>query len=102
MLARAESIEGRHLPLDAQARQSLIRMADGDGRAALTLAEEVWRAARAGEIFDASKLQEVVQRLRVKPWFVYAHRKALGGVAVSARCIRFPESAVERYLARRQ
>src|SRR5207245_702413 len=47
-------------------------------------------------------VQEVVQRLRVKPGFVYAHRKALGGVAVSARCIRFPESAVERYLARRQ
>src|SRR5262249_4907548 len=41
---------------------SLIRMADGDGRAALTLAEEVWRAARAGEVFDAAKLQEVVQR----------------------------------------
>ena len=37
-------------------------MADGDGRAALTLAEEVWRAARAGETFDAAKLQEVVQR----------------------------------------
>ena len=31
------------------ARASLIRMADGDGRAALTLAEEVWRAARHGE-----------------------------------------------------
>ena len=41
---------------------SLIRMADGDGRAALTLTEEVWRAARAGETFDAAKLQEVVQR----------------------------------------
>ena len=39
-----------------------MRMADGDGRAALTLAEEVWRAARAGESFDAAKLQEVVQR----------------------------------------
>jgi putative ATPase len=62
LLARAESIERRQLPVDAQARQSLIRMADGDGRAALTLAEEVWRAARAGEIFDAAKLQEVVQR----------------------------------------
>ena len=37
-------------------------MADGDGRAALTLAEEIWRAARAGETFDAAKLQEVVQR----------------------------------------
>jgi putative ATPase len=62
LLARAEAIEDKRLPLDAEARQSLIRMADGDGRAALTLAEEVWRAARAGETFDAAKLQEVVQR----------------------------------------
>ena len=37
-------------------------MADGDGRAALTLAEEVWRAARKDEVFDAAKLQEIVQR----------------------------------------
>ena len=53
LLARAETIEGKPLPLDAEARASLVRMADGDGRAALTLAEEVWRAARKGEIFDA-------------------------------------------------
>ena len=38
--------DGKPLPLDAEARASLVRMADGDGRAALTLAEEVWRAAR--------------------------------------------------------
>jgi putative ATPase len=62
LLARAEAIEGKALPLDPDARASLIRMADGDGRAALTLAEEVWRAAREGEVFDAAKLQEVVQR----------------------------------------
>ena len=62
LLARAEAIEGKKLPLDDEARASLIRMADGDGRAALTLAEEVWRAARAGETFDAAALQEVVQR----------------------------------------
>ncbi|MET0537840.1 MAG: replication-associated recombination protein A [Xanthobacteraceae bacterium] len=62
LLVRAEAIEGKPLPLDADARASLIRMADGDGRAALMLAEEVWRAARAGESFDAAKLQEVVQR----------------------------------------
>ena len=62
LLARAESAEGRALPLDPEARASLIRMADGDGRAALTLAEEVWRAARRGEIFDAVNLQEIVQR----------------------------------------
>ena len=56
LLARAEEIEGKPLPLDDDARASLVRMADGDGRAALTLAEEVWRAARAGEIFDAGDL----------------------------------------------
>jgi putative ATPase len=62
LLARAETIEGKPLPLDAEARASLVRMADGDGRAALTLAEEIWRAARAGEVFDGAKLTEVVQR----------------------------------------
>jgi putative ATPase len=62
LLARAEAIEGRALPLDAEARASLVRMADGDGRAALTLAEEAWRAARRDEIFDAAKLQDILQR----------------------------------------
>jgi putative ATPase len=62
LITRAEEIEGKKLPLNSDARQSLIRMADGDGRAALTLAEEVWRAARKGETFDAAKLQDVVQR----------------------------------------
>jgi len=62
LLSRAEAIEGRELPLDAEARAVLVRMADGDGRAALTLAEEVWRAARADEVFGAAQLQEVLQR----------------------------------------
>ncbi|WVT74591.1 replication-associated recombination protein A [Sinorhizobium chiapasense] len=62
LLSRAEQAEGKTLPLDADARASLIRMADGDGRAALTLAEEVWRAARRDEIFDAAALQNIVQR----------------------------------------
>jgi putative ATPase len=62
LLARAEAIEAKLLPLDPEARAALIRMADGDGRAALTLAEEVWRASRPDEVFDAAKLQEVVQR----------------------------------------
>jgi putative ATPase len=62
LLARAEEIEGRALPLDEEARASLARMADGDGRAALTLAEEVWRSAKSEETFDAEALQEIVQR----------------------------------------
>jgi putative ATPase len=62
LLARAESVEARKLPLDEEARALLVRMADGDGRAALTLAEEIWRAARQGEVFTAAALQDVVQR----------------------------------------
>jgi putative ATPase len=62
LLGRAERVMGRPLPLDTAARQALIGMADGDGRAVLTLAEEVWRAARPGETLDAARLVEVVQR----------------------------------------
>src|SRR3569623_1584854 len=62
LYARAEDIEGRVLPLDAESRAVLVRMADGDGRAALTLAEEVWRAARADEVFNAAQLQDILHR----------------------------------------
>ncbi|MGE0564642.1 MAG: replication-associated recombination protein A [Pseudolabrys sp.] len=62
LLARAETLEGRKLPLNDEARAALTRMADGDGRASLTLAEEIWRAARKDEIFTAAQLQEIVQR----------------------------------------
>jgi putative ATPase len=62
LLVRAEAETGKPLPLEPQARLSLLGMADGDGRAVLTLAEEVWRAAREGELFDTEALVKVVQR----------------------------------------
>ncbi|MEE1658080.1 replication-associated recombination protein A [Microvirga sp. CF3062] len=62
ILVRAEEITSKSLPLDEEARASLVRMADGDGRAVLTLAEEVWRSAKPGEVFDAEQLQEIIQR----------------------------------------
>jgi putative ATPase len=62
LLSRAETLEGKKLPLDADAREALVAMADGDGRAALTLAEEIWRAAAPGECFDRAGLANVVQR----------------------------------------
>jgi putative ATPase len=62
LLKRAEALLGKPLPLDGAARATLIGMADGDGRAVLTLAEEVWRAARDGEVFDTEALIRVVQR----------------------------------------
>ncbi|MDM7255670.1 MAG: replication-associated recombination protein A [Paracoccus sp. (in: a-proteobacteria)] len=44
---RAEQALGRALPLDAPARERLLEMADGDGRAALNLIEQVaaWKVA---------------------------------------------------------
>lgn len=62
LLARAEDLAKTPLPLDEEARGVLVRMADGDGRAVLTLAEEVWRSGRPGETLDAETLQELVQR----------------------------------------
>jgi len=62
LLVRAEEETGKPLPLQPEARLSLLGMADGDGRAVLTLAEEVWRAAREDEVFDTEALVTVVQR----------------------------------------
>ena len=62
LLARAETALGRALPVTEEARAVLARLADGDGRAVLSLAEEVWRAARPGEILDTAAVQAVVQR----------------------------------------
>lgn len=62
LLGRAEVLENKELPLTPEARLAVARFADGDGRAALTLAEEIWRAAKPGEIFDEAGLAEVIQR----------------------------------------
>jgi len=62
LLGRAEVLESKELPLTPEARAALARFADGDGRAVLTLAEEIWRAAKPGEVFDEAGLAEVIQR----------------------------------------
>jgi putative ATPase len=62
LLERAESAEGRKLPVTEDAREALIGMADGDGRAALTLAEDLFRATGEDETLDTAGLTQVVQR----------------------------------------
>lgn len=62
LLVRAEREMDKPLPLDEGARQTLVGMADGDGRSALTLAEDVWRTASEDEVFDSARLTEIVQR----------------------------------------
>jgi putative ATPase len=64
LLARAEAHEGRKLPLTEDARAALIAMADGDGRGAINLAEDVWLAAGSGAKtpLDRDALVALVQR----------------------------------------
>ncbi len=99
LIARAESLVGKTLPLDGEARAALVRMADGDGRAALTLAEEVWRAAREGETFDAAGLVSVVQRRA--PIYDKAQEGHYNLISALHKCVRGsdPDAALY-YLAR--
>ncbi|MFA5899689.1 MAG: replication-associated recombination protein A [Hyphomicrobium sp.] len=63
LLQRAEKEEKRKLPLDDDAREALIGMADGDGRAAINLADEVFAAVAPGQApLNRNSLSELVQR----------------------------------------
>ena len=99
LLERAERLVEKPLPLDAEAREALIGMADGDGRAILTLAEEAWRAARPGEILDAERLVEVVQRRA--PIYDKAQDGHYNLISALHKCVRGsdPDAALY-YLAR--
>jgi putative ATPase len=58
---RAEQALGRPLPLDGDAREALLEMADGDGRAALNLIEQVMGWEVEGRL-DAAQLADRLAR----------------------------------------
>lgn len=63
LLQRAEKEEKRPLPLDADAREALIGMADGDGRSVINLADEVFAAVAPGQaLLDRNALSTLVQK----------------------------------------
>lgn len=62
LLMRAEKEEGRALPLDATAREALMAMADGDGRAVINLADEVFSTVGDDAQLDRHGLMKLVQR----------------------------------------
>jgi putative ATPase len=63
LLVRAEREEGAPLPLDAEARETLKAMADGDGRTVLNMAEEAFGAvAKGASPIDRDALTKLVQR----------------------------------------
>jgi putative ATPase len=61
LLKRAEELMGFSLPLNAEARTTLIAMADGDGRYLLNMAEELFRLP-PDIILDPAALTKAVQK----------------------------------------
>jgi len=63
LFQRAESVLSKTLPLTADARAALVGMADGDGRTALNLAEDIFATSRdPSHPIDTAELTEIVQR----------------------------------------
>lgn len=62
LLVRAETLEGRKLPLAPEARALLAALADGDGRYALNLAEEVFLEPKDRAAIGPEELLKIVQR----------------------------------------
>jgi len=63
LLDRAERAEKRPLPLDKDAREAIVALADGDGRAVINLADEVFAAVKPGAAsLDRQALTTLVQR----------------------------------------
>lgn len=59
---RAERELGRELPLDGAAREALLEMADGDGRAALNLIEQAMAWKVDGKLGTAQLSQRLMKR----------------------------------------
>ena len=62
LIVRAEELQHRKLPVDAEARQVLIDLADGDGRYFINLMETVYDLTAMNETLDAESLRKVVQK----------------------------------------
>jgi putative ATPase len=62
---RAETEAGRELPLEADARRSLLDMADGDGRSLLNLIEQVMAWKREQSINQATLSTRLMKRAAV-------------------------------------
>lgn len=61
LLLRAEKNMNRPLPLAPEARAALLRMADGDGRYLLGLAEQIFQTQKKGAL-DVAGLSKLVQK----------------------------------------
>ena len=62
LILRAEALQKRQLPVTPEARNTLIELADGDGRYFINLLETVYDLTGMNEILDTDALLKVVQK----------------------------------------
>ena len=62
ILRRGEQLLKRPLPLTPEARNTLLELADGDGRYLINLMESVWDLAGEGVTLDSAGLLKIVQQ----------------------------------------
>ena len=60
LLARAEELEGKSVPLTEDAKEALVHLADGDGRFFLNMVEAVFRSGDA--VLDVDGLSNVISK----------------------------------------
>lgn len=64
LLSRAEKEMDRPLPIDDEARQHLLALADGDGRMIMNMAEELFLGVEEGEVLKKADLGTILHRRR--------------------------------------
>ena len=62
IVCRAEHLLDRPLPVTAEARRTLIELADGDGRYLINLLESVYDLTPDGKTLDAASVLKIVQQ----------------------------------------
>lgn len=62
LIQRAETLEGRALPVATAARAVLMEMADGDGRYLLNLVEQVYTFAGKGDVLSVEAMSTALQK----------------------------------------
>ena len=65
LLCRAEAVEGRSLAVTAEGREAMLSMADGDGRAVLNLAEQLFAEAPEEPLDPAALAERLARRAAV-------------------------------------
>jgi len=85
LLARAEALEKRELPLNAEARKTLRYMADGDGRYLLVMAEALFMLPSAPPLTPEELVQFVQRRAPVYDKAQESHYNLISALHKSLR-----------------